>query len=238
MGYAIARRLAEAGASVVVNGRSRERVDQAVERILAEVPLAEVTGVAADLTAASEVHRLLAAVPEADVVVHNAGTPEVKPFFEITDADWERHFSLHVLGAVRLCRHYAPGMVERRWGRILFNASTTAGFMPGEMVHYGATKAALLGLSRGLAESVPASGVTVNAFVPGPTRERSADALEENEAHRTLKSFEDMEQAIFEAMPTSLIRRFVDPTEVADAVLFLASDAAAAITGATLRVDG
>jgi NAD(P)-dependent dehydrogenase (short-subunit alcohol dehydrogenase family) len=231
MGYAIAKRLAEAGASVVVNGRTRERVDEAVERIRTDVPEADVSGAAADLTAGIEIERLLAAVPEVDVLVHNAGNPEVKPFFDIADADWERHFALHVLGAVRLCRHYAQGMVQRAWGRILFNAGTTAGFMSGEMVHYGATKMAVLGLSRGLAESMPKSGVTVNAFLPGPTRERTENAP-------AGKRFEEMEEEIFDALPTSLIRRFVEPSEIADAVLFLASDHGAAITGATLRVDG
>ena len=95
--------------------------------------------------------------------------------------------------------------------------------MSGEMPHYGATKAAVLGLSRALAESLPASGVTVNAFIPGPTRERP-DREQESE--------------IFESLPTSVVQRFVAPSEVADSVLFLASDHAAAITGATLRVDG
>jgi NAD(P)-dependent dehydrogenase (short-subunit alcohol dehydrogenase family) len=192
---------------------------------------AEVSGVRADLTDASETERLLAAVPDADILVNNAGTPEPKPFFEITDEDWERQVALHVLGAVRLCRQYARGMVEQGWGRILFNASTTAGFGSGEMVHYGATKAALLGLSRGLAEAVAGSGVTVNAFIPGPTRDRA-------QFDPTGKSIEEFEHEIFAALPTSLIGRFVDAGEVADAVLFLASEHAAAITGTTLRVDG
>jgi NAD(P)-dependent dehydrogenase (short-subunit alcohol dehydrogenase family) len=238
MGYAIAKRLAEAGASVVVNGRTRERVDEAVERIRTDVPEADVSGAAADLTAGSEIERLLAAVPEVDVLVHNAGNPEVKPFFDIADTDWERHFALHVLGAVRLCRHYAQGMVARAWGRILFNAGTTAGFMSGEMVHYGATKMAVLGLSRGLAESMPKSGVTVNAFLPGPTRERTENALRGKVGQPAGKRVEEMEGEIFDALPTSLIRRFIEPYEIADAVLFLASDHGAAITGATLRVDG
>ena len=219
----IARRLAEGGAAVVVNGRGRERVAAAVDELRTAVPDAEVTGIAADLTSAADCERLVDELPAVDVLVHNAGTPEPRPFFELSDADWERQFALHVLGPVRLCRHYARGMVERGWGRILFNASVTGGYQSGEMPHYGATKAAVLGLSRALAESLPASGVTVNAFIPGPTREEPDP---------------EREAEVFEVLSTSVIQRFVAPSEVGDAVLFLASEHAAAITGATLRVDG
>jgi NAD(P)-dependent dehydrogenase (short-subunit alcohol dehydrogenase family) len=238
MGYAIAKGLAEAGATVIVNGRTRAGVEETVARLRGEVPQAEVGGVAADLTDASEIGRLTAAVPQADVLVNNAGTPEIKPFFELTDQDWERHVQLHLLGAVRLCRHYGRGMVERGWGRILFNASTTGGFRSAEMVHYGATKAALLGLSRGLAESVAGRGVTVNAFIPGPTRERTEAALHGKVASPSGKSFEEAEKEIFAELPSSLIGRFIEPAEVANLVVFLASDQAAAVTGAALRVDG
>jgi NAD(P)-dependent dehydrogenase (short-subunit alcohol dehydrogenase family) len=238
IGYAIARRLAEAGASVIVNGRSPDRVDDAAESLRREVPQAEVSGVAADLTDAAEVDRLIGVVPEADVLVSNAGKPEVKPFFEITDEDWEDQVRLHLVGAVRLCRHYGRGMREKGWGRILFNASVTGGFMPGEMAHYGATKAALFGLSRGLAENLAGSGVTVNCFVPGPTRERTEASLRDLVAEPSAKTVEEMEQEIFENLPSSLIERFVDPAEVASLVVFLASDHASAITGTAIRVDG
>lgn len=110
--------------------------------------------------------------------------------------------------------------------------------MSGEMAHYGATKAAVLGLSRGLAENLTGTGVTVNCFVPGPTRERteaSVGALVGHEAGRTV---EEMEEEIFSGLEPSLIKRFIDPAEVADLVTFLASDHASAITGSALRIDG
>jgi NAD(P)-dependent dehydrogenase (short-subunit alcohol dehydrogenase family) len=238
IGYAIAKGLAEAGASVIVNGRARRRVDDAIAQLRAEVPRAEVIGVAADLTDALEIDRLVDAVPQVDVLVNNAGTPHVKEFFEITDEEWEHQIKLHLLAAARLCRHYGRGMLEHGWGRILFNASTTGGFVNGEMAHYGATKAALLGLSRGLAESVAGTGVTVNCFVPGPTRVRTEASLRDKVDEPLGKSVEEMEKEIFEHLPSSLIRRFIDPNEVANLVVFLASDEASAITGTAVRVDG
>ena len=173
MGYAMARGLAQSGAKVVIHGRSQQRVGDAAEGLGKEVPGADIATVIADLTTSEGAEVIIDAVPRVDVLVHNAGTPEPKPFFDISDQDWQRHFQLHVMAAVRLSRQYAQGMMSRGWGRILLNASTTSGFFPGEMVHYGTTKTALLGLSRGLAESLSGTGVTLNAFLPGPTRERS-----------------------------------------------------------------
>jgi NAD(P)-dependent dehydrogenase (short-subunit alcohol dehydrogenase family) len=128
-------------------------------------------------------------------------------------------------------------MRDKARGRILFNASTTGGFRPGEMAHYGATKAALLGLSRGLAENLARTGVTVNCFLPGPTRERTGASVGALVAPSG-RSVEELEEEIFADLPSSLIGRFIDPVEVADLVIFLASDHAAAITGAALRIDG
>jgi NAD(P)-dependent dehydrogenase (short-subunit alcohol dehydrogenase family) len=239
IGYAIAKGLAESGASVLVNGRNEKRVTVAVERLKKEVPGAEVYGFAADLSHTEGVNQLIAYCPEADILVNNLGIFEPKPFFEITDEDWEQYFQVNVMSAVRLSRHYAQGMVKKGWGRILFNASVTAGFISGEMVHYGATKTALLGLSRGLAESVADRGVTVNAFIPGPTlTERTDDFMRRNFAESG-KTFEEAEKETFQTyLPTSLLKRFIKPKEVADLVVFLASEQASAITGAALRVDG
>ena len=237
MGYATAKALAGAGTAVVLNGRDEDHVAVAAACLREQVPAASVTAVAADVATASGVEQLIAAVPETDILVNNAGAPEPKDFFEIADDDWERQFQLHVMAGVRLSRHYAQGMRARRWGRILFNASDTGGFALGEMVHYGTTKTALLGLSRGLAESLRGTGVTVNAFLPGPTRERPGDALTPGGREMPAEEFSREEEAIFAGLP-SLLGRFISPTEIASVVAFLASAEASAITGAAVRIDG
>lgn len=238
IGYAIAQGLAEAGAAVILNGRSEYRLAKAIERLRNEIPQSEVDGCAADVGEAASVERLIAAYPDVDILVNNAGPIEAEHFFEISDQQWEQFLQVIVMAAVRLSRHHAQRMMRRGWGRVLFNASMTGGFLSGETVHYGAAKAALLGLSRGLAETTAGSGVTVNAFVPGPTHSEQSFMAKAPHA-RPGKSFEEIERELFEgALGSSLIKRFISPTEIANLVVFLASERSSAITGAALRVDG
>jgi len=239
IGYAIAKGLAQCGAHVLINGRDELRVDEAVARMKKEMPGALVDGLAADLSRLEGIEKMKSCWPEADILVNNLGIYEPKNFFEIADDEWERYFQTNVLSAVRLTRHYAKGMVDRRWGRVTFNASVTGGFFPGEMVHYGATKAALLGLSRGVAESVAGTGVTVNAFIPGPTKTERTVAHIMSIAVQEGKHFHQFEKEMFQhQLPSSLIQRFCTPEEVAHLVVFLSSNEASAITGAALHVDG
>lgn len=239
IGFAIAHGLAEAGAEVVVNGRTKARVARAVEQIQRKLPGAKVKGIAADLGTAEGADILFAKEPETDILVNNLGIFEPKGFFEISDEDWQRFFEVNVMSAVRLSRHYAKGMATREWGRVLFLSSESALQIPTEMVHYGTTKTALLAISRGLAETLAGTGVTVNAVLPGPTRSEGVGGYFSQMAREQGVDSETLEaRFIAEHRPSSVIKRLATVEEVANMVVYLASRQASATTGAALRVDG
>ncbi len=239
IGLAIAQGLANAGATVVVCGREQSRVDAALAALRPTKAGALARGVVADLGSAAGCQALIAAEPQADILVNNLGIYGVKDFFEIADADWEEIFQVNVLSGVRLSRHYAQGMQSRGWGRIQFISSESALNIPSEMVHYGVSKAALQGVSRGLAKVLAGSGVTVNSILPGPTRTEGVTVFFEQMARERGVSLSEME-ALFlkENRPSTLIRRFASPEEVANLCVYAASPQASATTGAALRVDG
>lgn len=167
IGYAIAKGLAEAGATVIVNGRSDKSVSAAVTRLQAEVPGVSASGVAADLGSADGVTALVNGAGAIDVLVNNAGIYGPQDFFETTDEVWDQYWATNVMSGVRLSRALLPAMVEKGWGRVVFISSESARNIPADMVHYGVSKTAQLALSRGLAKRVAGSGVTVNSVLPG-----------------------------------------------------------------------
>jgi NAD(P)-dependent dehydrogenase (short-subunit alcohol dehydrogenase family) len=239
IGLAIAKALAAEGADVVVNGRTQARVDAAIKEITSAHPKARVTGVAADLATEDGAKALLAAVSAADVLVNNLGIFEPKPFLEIPDEDWRRFFDVNVLSGVRLSRAYLPGMLERKWGRIVFISSESGVQIPSEMIHYGVTKTAQIAVARGIAESVAGTGVTVNTVLPGPTASEGVGGFVQELARSQNKDVKTVEREFFQTMrPTSLIQRFATVEEVAALVTYVCSTSASATTGSALRVDG
>jgi NAD(P)-dependent dehydrogenase (short-subunit alcohol dehydrogenase family) len=239
IGFAIAHGLAATGAAVVINGRRQAGVDAAMKRLLDLMPGANLEGVAADLATADGVAAFVERERETDILVNNLGIFEPKPFIEITDADWHRFFDTNVMSGVRLSRHYLPSMVSRGWGRIVFISSESALNIPLEMVHYGMTKTAQLAVSRGLAESVAGTGVTVNAVLPGPTRSDGVvDFFAKLAKEQGIPEDEMERQFIAKNRPSSLIRRLASVDEVANMIVYVCSQQASATTGAALRVDG
>jgi NAD(P)-dependent dehydrogenase (short-subunit alcohol dehydrogenase family) len=239
IGLAAARQFAQEGAAVVVNGRTSARVEAAARAIHAAVPGANVRGIAADLGTASGCDTLTRALPDADILVNNVGIFEPRPFAEVTDAEWFRFFEVNVLSGVRLARHYLPGMRARDWGRIVFVSSESAVQIPAEMIHYGMTKTAQLAVARGLAETTVGTGITVNSVLPGPTASEGVSAFVGQMAEARGVDFETVEKEFFAtARPSSLLKRFATPDEVASMIIYVCSARAVATNGAALRVDG
>src|SRR6267378_106211 len=237
IGFAIANQLATEGARVIVNGRSESTVHSALEQVRKVVPEANLEGFAGDLATTAATEELLKRVPAVDILVNNLGVYEPKPFDKISDEDWRHVFEINVLSGVRLSRGYISGMKQRNWGRIIFISSESAISTPKEMIHYGMTKTAQLAISRGLAEYCAGTGVTVNSILPGPTH---TAGLEDFVAQLGGgQSFEAFEKEFFKSVrPSSLIKRFETPDEIARLVTFVCSPVASAINGAALRVDG
>ena len=199
----------------------------------------DVQGFAVDLSQASLAEDVARRYPEVDILVNNLGIFEAKPFEDIPDEDWRRFFDVNVLSGVRLARLFLPAMKRANWGRIIFISSESAVQIPAEMIHYGMTKTAQLAVSRGLAESLAGTGITVNCVLPGPTRSRGVNDFVESLAKREGKSFDELEKEFFRTMrPTSLIRRFASPDEIASLVAYVASPLSSATMGAALRADG
>lgn len=239
IGLAIAQSLAVEGARVYVNGRTQERVDAAMTAIRSQFAAANLDGIVADFSKSSAADEVIAGLPAVDVLVNNVGIFEPKPFTEIPDEDWYRLFEINVMSGVRLSRHYLGGMLKKNWGRILFISSESAVQIPPEMVHYGMTKTAQIAIARGIAESVPGTGITVNSILAGPTASEGVDVFVEAMAKQQHKSVQQVEKEFFEHVrPSSLLKRFATVSEVAAMVTYVASELSSATNGAALRVDG
>jgi NAD(P)-dependent dehydrogenase (short-subunit alcohol dehydrogenase family) len=239
IGFAIAEALAREGAKVFVNGRTEERVEQAIKSIRNANPQAKVEGLAADLGSADGVRAAVQRLPDVDILVNNMGIFDPKPFEQIPDEDWFRFFEVNVMSGVRLSRNYLPTMKKRNWGRIVFISSESAVQIPAEMIHYGMTKTAQLAISRGLAETTAGTGVTVNTVLPGPTASEGANEFVGRMAAASKQTMAEFEAEFFRSVrPSSLLRRFARPDEVAALVVFVCSPLSSATNGAALRADG
>ncbi len=237
IGFVIAEGLAKEGATVIVNGRTQARVDEAIRKL--GTSTGKTLGLAADLGTAEGVNTAISRYPYVDILVNNLGIFEPKPFEDIPDEDWFRFFEVNVMSGVRLSRHYLPRMKQKNWGRIIFVSSESAVQIPAEMIQYGMTKTAQLAISRGLAETTVGTGVTVNTVLPGPTASEGVSEFVDKLAKSEGVDKKAFEKEFFSTMrPSSLLKRFATSEEVANIVTYLASPLSSATNGAAVRVDG
>jgi NAD(P)-dependent dehydrogenase (short-subunit alcohol dehydrogenase family) len=236
IGRAVAQKLAACGAEVAVNGRNAADVDAAIGTIRKAVPNAKLVAAPGDAATAQGVAAIIKAAGEVDILVNNVGIFEIKDAFEIPDEDWTRMFETNVLSGVRFTRHYGPRMRAKGFGRIVFISSESGVQMPTEMIHYGFSKAADLALTRGFAQALAASGVTVNAVLPGPTRTEGVEAMFASTGQQITPESE--RKFVESARPSSILRRMTSPEEIANVVAFVVSREASAMTGSPVRADG
>jgi NAD(P)-dependent dehydrogenase (short-subunit alcohol dehydrogenase family) len=241
IGHGIALSLASAGAlAVYINGRTSESVAKAISSLLAECPEGKFLAAPGDVSTSAGCAQVFAAAPSVDVLVNNAGVFPVKDFFETTDEDWMKLFEINVQSGVRCSRHYLKGMLERNMGRVIFISSESAFSIPPEMIHYGMTKSAQVSVARGLAVLCRGTRVTVNTVLPGPTRTPGVMAWVEEVAHKDGITVEEEVKKLFRegGRATSLKGTFLEVQEIANVVLFVASDLSSASNGAAIRAEG
>jgi 3-oxoacyl-[acyl-carrier protein] reductase len=236
IGLETARYLAADGATVAVSGRDPARVDAAREEIGAAL------GIASDLSDPAAPGALVRQVEETcgrlDCLVNNVGVATQVDFADLTDEDWESMWQLNVMSYVRAIQAALPGMRARRFGKIV-NVSSTAGKRPSTaMPNYSVTKAAVLSLSRLVADLYAKDGILCNAVCPGPTRSPAwlgEGGLADQAARRTGKAPEQVLDDVGKGRP---IGRMSEPEEAAAVIAFLCSDRASYVTGAAWSVDG
>ncbi|MFZ6003340.1 MAG: SDR family NAD(P)-dependent oxidoreductase [Actinomycetota bacterium] len=239
IGRAIALALATEGCHVAVCGRDEAALDGVVAGI--EAMGAQAIGVAAELSNDSAAEliagRCLDAFGRLDVLVNNAGGAAPKPLDQLTAVDWQEGIDLNFMTAARMSVACLPAMRAAGWGRIVHVASVSGREPDPLFAPYSAAKAALLNLSTSLSRAYAAEGVLSSCVVPGVTITELVEANAAATAERTGSSAEDVMARLL-AKQGVAAGRFGTPEEIAAAVVFLASEQAAWITGATLEVDG
>ncbi|MFE7043215.1 SDR family NAD(P)-dependent oxidoreductase [Streptomyces atratus] len=238
IGFAIAAGLAGAGARVAVNGRRRQSVDDAIDRLRQETDRDAFIAAPGDITTDDGARQVTEAAPDVAVLVNNLGIFGATPALEISDEAWRQYFDVNVLSAVRMIRAYLPAMKDRSWGRVLNIASDSAVVIPVEMVHYGVSKTALLAVTRGFAKDAAGTGVTVNSIIAGPTHTGGVEDFVYELVDPGLPWDEAQREFMVKYRPQSLLQRLIEPEEIANMAVYLSSDLASATTGGAVRTDG
>jgi len=239
IGFAIAQQLLKENVEVIINGRYKDKTEQARNKLQQQFPDATVSAITADFTRIEEVERLLSELTDIDILINNVGIFEVKDFEKITDKDWYDYFEINVMSSVRLSRHFLPQMLNNKWGRIIFISSESGVNIPENMIHYGMTKAAMMAIGNGLSKLTKGTEVTVNTILGGPTYSSGVENVVEQIAKLQNISVDQMKNAIMQqSNPHSLLQRFIEPSEIANLATYLSSPLSLATNGSCLRADG
>jgi len=239
LGRAIALRLAEERAKLAICARNAERLNRAAEEIATRSG-AQVLAIPTDLTDYEQIRLLVRKANEElggiDILVANAGGPPPGSFLELSDEQWQEACQLTLMSAVRLARAVVPGMIEQRWGRLIFSTSVSVKQPIDNLVLSNSLRLAVIGLAKSLANELAQYNITVNSVCPGATATERLRELIEHRAERARLSYEEAEQRLW--LREIPMGRLGQPEELANLVAFLASERASYITGTAIQVDG
>ena len=239
IGFATAARFLKEGADVVINGRSIDSTKSAIQKLIEIEHVGSVSGMAFDFRASDGRSEFLSKLDDIDILINNVGIYTSQSFEKTSDEDWDDMFRVNVMSGVMLSRHILPSMLKKNWGRIIFVSSECAEIVPEDLIAYSATKATLHAVSRGLAQLCKSTSVTVNTVVPGSTMTEGAEQFLEGLAKDKGITIQQAEADFFTNIRTSsIVQRFLLPIEIADGIVFLASQNSSAINGSTLKLDG
>jgi len=239
IGFAIAQQLLSEKVEVIINGRNKEKINEAVFKLKTEFPTAAISGIKADFGKKDDIDILLDKLTDIDILVNNVGVFDLKNFEDIADEDWYRIFEVNVMSAVRLSKRLLPQMLEKKSGRIIFISSESGVNIPGNMIHYGMTKAAMMAVSNGLSKLTIGTEVTVNTILGGPTySDGVASTIEQIASMQNIEAQQMKNIIIQQTNPHSLLQRFINPSEIASLATYLASPLSIATNGTSVRADG
>ena len=239
IGFAIAQQLLSEKAEVVINGRNEEKIKEIVSKLKTEFPTALISGIKTDFEKKEEVDELLDKLTDIDILINNVGIFDLKNFEDLADEDWYRIFEVNVMSAVRLSKRLLPQMLEKKSGRIIFISSESGVNIPGNMIHYGMTKAAMMAVSNGLSKLTIGTEVTVNTILGGPTySDGVASTIEQIASMQNIETEQMKNIIIQQTNPHSLLQRFINPSEIASLAAYLSSPLSVATNGASVRADG
>jgi 3-oxoacyl-[acyl-carrier protein] reductase len=237
IGKAIAYGLASEGAKVTIGARNMNTVS-ATAREIASSTGADVLPIRVDLCERDDITSMVAETDEAfgriDILVHNTGGPPATLFSETSDGDWDRAIDSLLRSVVTCFRAVVPYMQARKWGRLITMTSFAAKQPAERLVLSNTLRAGILGLTKTLANELAADGILVNAVCPGWTRTRRVEALAKSQTAINGR-YEDVIDAWARTIP---LQRLAQPEEIANLVVFLASEKASYVTGTAIQVDG
>lgn len=238
IGLAIAKKLLQEGAEVIINGRDKIRTTKVLKSLEVAFPNSKISAISADFSNKNEVHYLLSKLEKIDILINNVGVFGLHDILRMTEDEWDAYFEINLKSSFLLSQKLLPNMLSQNFGRIVFISSESGVNIPEDMIAYGASKAAMNALSNGLSKLTKGTNVTINTVIGGPTYSDGVAQTIEQIATIQNTDIETLKMGIIQQTnPHILLQRFIEPEEIASLVTYIASPISVATNGASIRAD-